>query len=133
MKKIMLCLLLCIIPVSYGADDVYHFSTGEQQSRFHSLTSQLRCLVCQNQNLAESNASLANDLREQIYQQILHQKNDQQIIDYMVARYGDFILYNPPLNYATLGLWFGPLLFLVFGLGYLLFYLQKHSQRESHL
>lgn len=130
MKKFLFVFVLIILPISavLAAEDFYHFSTPQQQTRFQSLTSELRCLVCQNQNLAESNAPLANDLRNQIYQQILRGQSDQQIIKYLVARYGDYVLYKPPFNVATFGLWFGPILLLLGGLGYLMFYLQKNRR-----
>jgi cytochrome c-type biogenesis protein CcmH len=83
------------------------------------LAEELRCLVCQNQTIADSNAELAVDLRRQIREQIAQGRNDAQIIDYMVQRYGDFVLYRPPLKATTLLLWGGPLLLLLLGLGML--------------
>lgn len=129
LKKISLLLIL-MLPVlsSFAAEEYFHFDSKQSEKRFTYLTSELRCLVCQNQNLAESNASLANDLRQQIYDQINQDKSNEQIIDYLVSRYGNFILYKPPLNSATLVLWFGPLLLLLTGLGYLIFYLKRHAR-----
>lgn len=77
------------------------------------LASELRCLVCQNQTIADSNAELAQDLRRQIHEQIAAGKTDAQIIDYMTARYGDFVLYRPPFKLTTVLLWLGPALILV--------------------
>ena len=77
------------------------------------LASELRCLVCQNQTIADSNAELAQDLRRQIHEQIAAGKSDAQIIDYMTARYGDFVLYRPPFKLTTVLLWLGPALILV--------------------
>ncbi len=85
------------------------------QSRTVRLTEQLRCLVCQNQTIAESNAELAVDLRRQVREQVAAGKTDQEIIDYMVARYGDFVLYRPPLKATTVLLWGGPALLLLAG------------------
>lgn len=116
--------LLVFIPC-FAAQDFYPFKQPIQQQRFQALTSEFRCLVCQNQNLAESNAPLAADLRQQIYQKILQNQSDQQIVEYLVARYGDTVLYKPPLTNYTIGLWFGPFLLLMLGLGYLLYYLAK--------
>ena len=79
------------------------------------LAAQLRCLVCQNQSIAESNAGLAADLRNQLREQIAAGKTDAQIVDYMTARYGDFVLYNPPFKAVTALLWLGPALLLVIG------------------
>ena len=130
MKKLFIIsfFLFCLISNTQAAQDFYHFDQPSQQQRFDSLTTELRCLVCQNQNLAESNAALATDLRGQIYQQILKGQSNKQIIDYLVSRYGDFILYRPPVNVATLGLWFGPLLLLIVGLGYLFYYLKRNMR-----
>lgn len=132
MKKLLLLFIIIAMPVCTfaAAEDYYHFNTPEQQHHFTALTTELRCLVCQNQNLAESNAALAVDLRKQIYDQVSQGQSSQQIIDYLVSRYGSFILYNPPFNLATFGLWFSPILLLIIGIGYLLFYLRKNKQRE---
>ncbi len=125
MKKLLI-LILVIIPLQlFAAEDFYQFVSPKEQGRFITLTSELRCLVCQNQNLAESNAPLATDLRRQVYQHIQQGQSDQQIIAYLVERYGNFILYRPPFNAATLGLWLGPFLFLLIGLVYLLHYIYK--------
>jgi cytochrome c-type biogenesis protein CcmH len=81
-----------------------------------ALGAELRCLVCQNQSIEESNAELAVDLRRQIREQITQGKTDREIIDYMVARYGDFVLYRPPFKATTALLWIGPFLLLLIGL-----------------
>ena len=94
-----------------------------------SLAEELRCLVCQNQTIADSHAELAVDLRRQIREQIAQGRSDSQIIDYMVDRYGDFVLYRPPLKATTLLLWFGPPALLVFGLAFLFYYLKARRTR----
>ncbi|EKD54022.1 MAG: hypothetical protein ACD_60C00130G0007 [uncultured bacterium] len=127
MKKIWL--ILCIIPLQlFAAEDFYVFNTPKEQERFAALTSELRCLVCQNQTIAESNAALASDLRDQVFQKIIQGQTDRQIIAYLVARYGDFILYRPPFNWLTIGLWLGPFLFLFSSLSYLFYYLSKRTK-----
>ncbi len=132
MKKLfMLWVILWSSWNVYAAQDVYQFATPEQSQRFEQLTSQLRCLVCQNQTLAESNAPLANDLRKQIFEKISHGQTDIEILDYLVTRYGNFILYNPPLNSETWLLWFAPALLLLGGLFYLLYYLRKNRERSN--
>lgn len=78
------------------------------EKRVRDLSSELRCLVCQNQTLADSNAPLAIDLRNQVREQLKSGKSERDVIDFLVARYGDFVLYRPPLKPATLALWFGP-------------------------
>ncbi len=120
-----IALLLVLAIPAFASKDLYPFSTPDQQNRFYTLTSELRCLVCQNENLAESNAALANDLREQIHTQILNGKTDNEIIHYLVSRYGHFILYRPPLDASTIGLWAGPFLILLIGI----FYLVKRAQK----
>ncbi|HUP91208.1 MAG TPA: cytochrome c-type biogenesis protein [Solimonas sp.] len=87
---------------------------ADQLQRYQKMTSELRCLVCQNQSISESNAPLAADLRNQVRDQILAGRSDAEIADYVTARYGDFVLYKPPLRPVTLLLWLGP------GLGVLL-------------
>ena len=93
--------------------EIREFENDEHRQRYHHLIDELRCLVCQNQNLADSNAQLALELRNIIYEMIKAGKTDQEIIDYMVERYGEFVLYNPPLDKTTLVLWFGPILLLL--------------------
>ncbi|MEO7729190.1 MAG: cytochrome c-type biogenesis protein [Burkholderiales bacterium] len=88
------------------------------------LAEELRCLVCQNQTIADSNADLALDLRRQIREQIAQGRSDTQIVDFMVERYGDFVLYRPPLKATTVVLWFGPPLLLLLSFVFLLRYLR---------
>ena len=85
------------------------------ERRVMSLANELRCLVCQNQTIADSNAPLAEDLRNQVREKIRQGASDSEIVDYMVARYGDFVLYRPPFKLTTVLLWFGPLLLLAAG------------------
>jgi len=85
------------------------------EQRVQSLAHELRCLVCQNQSLAESNAPLALDLRNQIREQLAKGASEREVVDFMVARYGDFVLYRPPLKASTLALWVGPFALLVAG------------------
>ncbi len=102
-----------------AAEDYYTFNSQNDKQRFASLTAQLRCLVCQNQTLAESNAPLATDLRDQIYQRINAGQSDKTITDYLVSRYGNFILYQPPFDKATLVLWLAPFVMLFVGVFWL--------------
>lgn len=90
-------------------------SATSLDTRTMALAGELRCLVCQNQSLADSHAPLALDLRDQIHQQLAQGRSEQQVVDFMVQRYGDFVLYEPPLNASTALLWFGPLLLLAAG------------------
>jgi cytochrome c-type biogenesis protein CcmH len=102
------------------------------EKRTAALAHELRCLVCQNQSLAESNAPLAVDLRGQIREQLAAGKSESEVKAYMVARYGDFVLYRPPFNWKTFLLWGGPFLFLLLGL-LLLLKAVKHRARPAEL
>lgn len=90
----------------------------------------LRCLVCQNQSIAESNAPLALDLREQVREQLQQGRTETEIADYMVERYGDFVLYRPPLTGATLLLWIGPFLLLLAGVCWLIILLRRRARQD---
>lgn len=103
------------------------FDDPENASRYKALIRELRCLVCQNQNLADSNADLAADLRQLTYDMIQEGKSDAEIIDFMVARYGEFVLYRPPFKPNTVLLWGGPLLLLVLGIWLLLRQLRRRA------
>ncbi len=104
-------------------------SHDELDRRARDLAAQLRCLVCQNQTIAESNAELARDLRILVREQLAQGRSDREIIDFMVARYGDFVLYRPPFKATTLLLWFGPALLLAAGAGTLVAYLRRRRGR----
>lgn len=117
MKKFVVLFLFVFTLSTRGlAEPTYPFPTVKQQAQFNYLLTELRCLVCQNQNLADSNAGIAQDLREQVYLLVKEGNSDQEIIHYLTQRYGDFILFNPPVKPITALLWFGPLFFLVLGL-----------------
>jgi len=95
--------------------------------RVTNLAHELRCLVCQNQTLAESNAPLAVDLRNQIREQLAAGKSESQVVDFMVERYGDFVLYRPPFKATTILLWAGPFLFLIAGFYFMLRFLRRRA------
>lgn len=94
----------------------YPFDSAKKEAQFNHLLKNLRCLVCQNQDLADSNAELARDMRQQIYHFVNDNQSDTEIYNFLSTRYGDFILFQPPFKTLTLILWFGPLLFLIAGL-----------------
>ena len=106
----MVLMLSLAGPLSAAKVDVLAFDSPEQEARYRTLTEELRCTVCQNQNIADSNADLANDLRHKTYEMLRAGKSDQEIIDYMVARYGNFVLYRPPMAGVALLLWVVPFL-----------------------
>lgn len=107
-----LLLLPALASAMVATDDL----TPEQLARYRELTHELRCLVCQNQTISDSNAPLAEDLRAQVHAQILAGRSNDEIRDYMTARYGDFVLYKPPLKAKTVLLWSGPFVLLLIGL-----------------
>lgn len=110
-------LLLSLWSISlFAAIDVYQFQDENKQDRFQKLTAELRCPKCQNQNLADSNAEIAKDLRTKIYQMLEADKSDDAIIKYMLERYGEFVLYEPRITAQTFLLWYGPVLLLVIGI-----------------
>ncbi len=114
--KRLLALLILALPLSvFAADATPTELDPVAAKRAVELSSQLRCLVCQNQTIAESNAELAVDLRRQVSEQIKAGKSDREIVDYMVERYGAFVLYKPPFNVTTLLLWLGPAVLVVLG------------------
>ena len=106
--------------------DVYPFNDAVKEQRFTQLVSELRCPKCQNNNLADSNAGLAKDLKDIVYEKIQAGESNEQIIAFMKQRYGDFISYNPPLNVKTLLIWFGPVLAILLGAFGIFRYGSKH-------
>ncbi|OLF54915.1 cytochrome c-type biogenesis protein [Pseudomonas chlororaphis] len=99
---------LSMAGVVHAAIDTYEFANDAERERFHELTKELRCPKCQNQDIADSNAPIAADLRKEIFRMLGEGKDNQQIIDFMVDRYGDFVRYKPALTGKTALLWFGP-------------------------
>jgi cytochrome c-type biogenesis protein CcmH len=101
------------------------------EARVMALAAELRCLVCQNQSLADSNAGLASDLRDQIRDKMRQGMSDREIVAFLVERYGDFVLYRPPLKATTVLLWFGPLLLLAAGLAVLFYRLVRRRPADA--
>ena len=125
--------LLAGPPTARAADAVPTEMDPVSAARAVKLAEKLRCLVCQNQSIADSNASLADDLRRQIREQIAAGRSDDQIVDYMVNRYGDFVLYQPPLKATTVLLWAGPALLLVGGFAVLVRNLRRRGSAPGAL
>ena len=129
-KLLVLMLSLLVINVARAADSAPAADDPQLDKRVMELAENLRCLVCQNQTIADSPAELATDLKKQIREKMKQGMSDRDIIDYMVARYGDFVLYRPPLKGTTMLLWFGPLLFLAAGLA-ALFYRVTRRRKDA--
>ena len=115
-RRIALCLVLvCALP-AVAVIETYEFSNPELEQRYRTLSAELRCPKCQNQNIADSNAPIAQDLRKLLYEQLEAGAGDEEILDYMVARYGEFVRYRPRFSGATIGLWLAPVVLLLAGL-----------------
>ena len=127
-RDLLFACALVLSPVAAVAIDTTAFDDPALEARYRALISELRCLVCQNQTIVESNAPLAVDLRNQIREQLKAGRSAAEIKDYMVARYGDFVLYRPPLKATTVLLWTGPLLLFLAGLVVML---RKIRQRRA--
>jgi cytochrome c-type biogenesis protein CcmH len=116
MKRLSIIVLLAVSGIVCAGVEYREFASPDQQAAYENLTSELRCLVCQNQTIADSNAELAADLRRQVYEMLQQGKSKQDITQFMTDRYGDFVLYNPPFKFKTGLLWIGPAVFLLIGL-----------------
>lgn len=129
MRTVVLVACLLLSAAAFAA--TVRFEDPERQARYENLINELRCLVCQNQTIADSNADLALDLRNKVAEQIAAGKTDAEIVAYLTARYGDFVLYRPPLQANTLLLWGGPFLLLFLGLLVLVFTLRRRARLED--
>ncbi len=119
-------LLLLLIPLTgWSKEAIPVAEDPEIEKRMLALTMDLRCLVCQNEPISDSRAEFSNDIRREIREQIKANKTDEEIIQFLVDRYGDFILYNPPVKSTTVMLWFGPAILFVIALGALIVHLRR--------
>lgn len=126
MRKWILLLVMIAAP-SWAAIDAYEFRTPVEEVRFHELTAELRCPKCQNQNIADSDAPIAKDLRREVHRLLTAGAADSEIIDFMVTRYGEFVLYRPQINSQTWLLWYGPYVVLSFGVMIILLIVYKRK------
>ena len=125
---------LILITVQVMAADVpFQFENEIEQERYMQLTEELRCLVCQNQSLADSHADLAQDLRDEIFKMIREGKSNKDIVDFLVSRYGDFVLYRPPVNRTTWLLWFGPFFLFLGALSFIVFFVRSRKTEQTVL
>ena len=123
---IQFALLLLLIQGAFAESiDVKDFENSSQESRYIDLIDNIRCPVCQGQSIGGSNSGLAKDLREQVRKMILNDKSDDDIYLFMIERYGDFVIFKPPINWKTYLLWFTPLIFLVLCFIYLIRIISK--------
>ena len=135
MKRLVLLICGMLFSISlWAAIDSYKFDSVAQEEQYRDLTASLRCPKCQNNSIGDSNAMIAADMRLKVYELMKQGQSRQQIIDYMVARYGNFVTYEPPVTPSTLILWVGPALFVVLGgLMIILRSRQRNSRSESEL
>ena len=134
MRTQSICLLLTLLLVTvtaWSADEPLAFENSAQEARYYELTRELRCLVCQNQDLADSNAPLAHDLRKEIFKMMQAGKSDEQIKTFLVDRYGDFVLYRPPLKGNTIALWLLPAVLLLTGAVIVLLAVRRQSRQAA--
>lgn len=117
MRAVFFALLLGFSSSLFAAIEVYDFDSPQQEQQFHDLVSTLRCPKCQNNSIGDSNAQLAQDLRQKVYDMTKAGQSKQAIVDYMVQRYGNFVTYRPPFMFSTAILWFGPMMVVVIGFG----------------
>ena len=124
-KVILPMSLLIAALFSFASDKIYSFENSNQQIIFENLLEELRCLVCQNQSLADSASGLATDLRDEVYQMVIQDNSQQTIKTFLVERYGNFVLYDPPLNPSTSILWFAPFILAILAVGLVIFLSKK--------
>lgn len=134
-QVVFLLFILIVSPFSWAKEALPVAENPEIEKRMIALSEELRCLVCQNESLAGSRSDFAKDIRREIREQLIANKSDKEITDFLVARYGDFVLYRPPVRTNTMLLWFGPFIFLLIGACVLIFYLKQRrkSLQESPL
>lgn len=128
MKRLLLSLLLLLPLASQAAIEAYEFKDRATEKRFQQLTAELRCPKCQNNNIADSDSAIAADLRREVHRLLQSGASDQQVVDFMVARYGEFVLYRPRVNRMTWLLWYGP--FGLLALGALVVILVSRGRRR---
>ena len=128
MRFLLLIVLGLSMPLQ-AVVETYEFATPSLRERYQQFTAELRCPKCQNQNLADSNSEIAIDLRREVHRLLHENKSDKEIVDYMVARYGEFVLYRPPVNQYTLWLWLAPVGLLLVG-GIVVWVILRRQKRK---
>jgi cytochrome c-type biogenesis protein CcmH len=133
MRRLALIVLsLCLSGVVFATTiEAYHFDDPAKEARYKNLIEELRCLVCQNQNLADSNAELAQDMRRLTYEMVQQGNSEEDIVTFMVQRYGDFVMYRPPFRRSTALLWVGPFIILGVGLLILVIFIRRRNSEPA--
>jgi cytochrome c-type biogenesis protein CcmH len=134
-RQILISVLLAIVLLAFSsavrATEPTDYRSAKEETRFRALVTTLRCVMCQNESLADSSAPIAHDLRREILDLMRAGKSDGQIRDYLVARYGEFVLYAPRVERTTWLLWFGPPLLLLIGLGIVVAVVRRRAARSN--
>lgn len=131
MKKFLIVLLTIFSAHLFAAENQYQFNSAQEEQLFRELTAELRCPKCQNQNIADSDAVVAKDLREKVLQLVQEGNDKDQVVDYMIDRYGYFVHYKPPVTPLTLLLWVLPLGFVFLGFVFILFKQKKQAKNSA--
>ena len=132
MKSVIAAVLLFMMTISVASTiETFKFDNPEQEALYQSLIVELRCLVCQNQSIADSYAELAQDMRRKTYELIMAGKSEREIMDFMAERYGDFMLYRPPMEPMTWALWFGPVIVLVVGFIFAMRFIRRQDKTPN--
>jgi cytochrome c-type biogenesis protein CcmH len=132
MIRALVFFLLCTVTgIALATIDAYEFNSMEDEQRFRQLVEELRCPKCQNQNISDSNAPLAKDIKDRTFKLINEGKSNREITDYMVERYGDFVTYRPPMRPVTWFLWFGPFVLALLAAG--IIFMRKLAQRSPSI
>lgn len=133
MRWFLFVIGMFVSAMSVASLNVYEFEDQEQQARFDQLISELRCPKCQNQNIADSDAGVAKLIKDRVYKLVKNGQNKEEITDHMIARYGEFVTYRPPVKKTTFLLWFGPVMFLVIAVLGLVLYVRKNKKAPDAL
>ena len=137
LSKILQCICLVLFISSsflvQARVEVQQFANSQMEADYKQLINELRCLVCQNQNLADSNAELAQDMRKQVSEQLSKGSTKEEIVTYMVERYGDFVMYRPPFKSSTMLLWLGPLVFFLIAAAVVISFMRSQKNDKAAL
>ncbi|MCG9757955.1 MULTISPECIES: cytochrome c-type biogenesis protein [Pseudoalteromonas] len=131
MKYVIVLLLMMITAAAQATEDKYNFATAEREQTFRELTHELRCPKCQNQNIADSDAVVAKDLRDKVIALVNEGQSKQEVIDYMIDRYGYFVHYQPPVTPATIVLWVLPVAIIILGFGFIVFRQKRAAKKQD--
>jgi len=131
LRTLLAALCLTWAATGLAGMEEFDFSGNVDEDRFKNLIAELRCLVCQNQSLADSDAELAHDLRQEVYELMQQGQGGTEIIDFMVSRYGDFVLYRPPVKPSTYVLWYGPFVLLAIGILFLIKTVRQRTRQTE--